>query len=65
MSAYHKRNRDFEDRLAVKADELKASTVTSDERGRVVISALPAYTFASREDAVRFLKRVTRTRRSQ
>ncbi len=63
MTTYKRKNIRFNERLAVKADELKQATVTCSE-GRVVISALPAYSFASREDAARFLRRVTRFVRS-
>jgi hypothetical protein len=63
---YKRRNRVFEARLAVRRDaraespELRAATVTIRPDGRIVISALPAgYSFATREDAIRFLRRVT------
>ena len=58
MSTYHRRNRQFESRLAVRRDELQAATVNPDAKGRVVISALPAYTFPSIDCAEQFLRRV-------
>jgi len=58
MSAYHRRNRQYESRLAVRRDELQAATVTRDETGRVVISALPAYSFPTQECAEQFIRRV-------
>jgi hypothetical protein len=58
MSTYHRRNRQFESRLAVRRDELQAATVTRDETGRVVISALPAYSFPTQDCAEQFIRRV-------
>ncbi len=53
--AYHRRNRQFESRLAIRRDELQAATVTRDETGRVVISALPAYSFPTQDCAEQML----------
>lgn len=58
MSTYHRRNRQFESRLAVRRDELQAAIVTRDEQGRVVISALPAYSFPTQDCAEQFIRRV-------
>ena len=58
MSTYRRKNHSFNSRLAVRRDELKAATLNCDEQGRVIISALPAYTFPSIDVAEQFVRRV-------
>jgi hypothetical protein len=58
MSTYRRKNRTFNSRLAVRRDQLQAATVNRDAQGRVVISALPAYSFPTQECAEQFIRRI-------
>ena len=59
MSAYHRRNRQFEGRrLAVRHDELRSAAVTVNDRGEVILSALPYLIFPSTDCAEQFVRRV-------
>jgi hypothetical protein len=62
MSAYRRKNHNFNSRLAVRRDELKAATLNRDEQGRVVISALPYLVFPSADSAEQFVRRVVMQR---
>ena len=58
MSSYHRRNRQFEDRLAVRHDELRSAAVTVNDRGEVIVASLPYLLFPSAECAEKFVKRI-------
>lgn len=63
MSIYRRRNREFEDRLSIRNDELKSGIVTKDEQGKIILSALPYLQFPTQASAEQFLRRVTRNTR--
>jgi len=56
-TTYKRKNHNFNERLAVRRDELNEATITVLPNGRVVLSALPAYTFPSQECAKQFVRR--------
>jgi hypothetical protein len=58
MSAYHRRYREFEGRLAVRHDELRSAAVTVNDRGEVILSAVPYLIFPSTDCAEQFVRRV-------
>ena len=63
---YHRRNHDFNARLAQRADELGTLTANSfqtDNHGRVTLSVFPAFTFACKRDAERFVMRIVQANR--
>lgn len=55
---YHRKNHSFNQRLAVRRDELKHATVNRDEQGRVTLSVLPYLVFPSADSAEQFVRRV-------
>lgn len=58
MSVYRRKNHNFNERLSVRRDELRAATLDRDERGRVTLSALPHLIFPSTDCAEQFVRRV-------
>jgi hypothetical protein len=63
---YRRRNHDFNRTLAQRADELGTLTADSfqtNEHGRVIVSVFPAFTFACKRDAERFILRIVQANR--
>jgi hypothetical protein len=69
MSVYRRRNHEFDRSLAQRADDLRLlrGTLTADsfqtKDGRVIVSVFPAFTFACKRDAERFVMRIVRANR--
>jgi hypothetical protein len=57
---YKRRDQDFNHTLSQRADELHPSGCFTDENGRVIVSAFPAFTFSCLQDAKRFCERIAR-----
>jgi hypothetical protein len=66
MSVYRRRNHEFDRSLAQRADDLRG-TLTADsfqtKDGRVIVSVFPAFTFACKRDAERFVMRIVQANR--
>ena len=60
MSTYHYKNHQWDAQLAARRDELVRRTAVRQVGSRFVIADFPEYSFASTDDAARFLERLVR-----